>query len=168
MLANIVESTFQQSNLEPADLSFSGHNAIGSAWTADQNIVSFYEKWTDEPTETPSTPGADTTLPITEETGSVAREVAPLVEPSPEELKATMAARPLEDFDDSWERHLDITVLPMTLQQYWDAFWADDAPYFVGAYDGNPDHKVVDHTDWRRPDWSLEMVDIHEQADLKR
>ena len=59
-----------------------------------------------------------------------------------------MESKPLQDFDASWQQLMDIMVLPMNLQQYWDAFWADDAPYFVGAFDANTNDKIIDHTDW--------------------
>ena len=79
-----------------------------------------------------------------------------------------MSARPLEDFDDSWHQYMDTMVVPLTLQEYWDAFWADSAPYFVGAFDNDPDHKITGVTNWEKLAMDLEQLSIHEQADLAK
>ena len=56
----------------------------------------------------------------------------------------------------------------MTLREFWDAFWADNAPYFIGAYDNNSSDEMISHSMWSRPNISLESLHIHEQADLIR
>ena len=52
-------------------------------------------------------------------------------EPTVEELVKMMEETPL--LSKKWGMFTDILVLPLSLDQYWDAFWADDAPYYVGA-----------------------------------
>ena len=44
---------------------------------------------------------------------------------------------PKENFDDSWDQFMETISLPLSLEQYWDAFLADDAPYFVPAFKRN-------------------------------
>ena len=55
---------------------------------------------------------------------------------------------PKENFDDSWDQFMEIIVLPLSLQQYWDAFWADNAPYFVAAFKRHEDDEITKHTNW--------------------
>ena len=33
------------------------------------------------------------------------------------------------DLEEGWVRVFDYQVLPLSLDQYWDAFYADNAPY---------------------------------------
>ena len=40
----------------------------------------------------------------------------------------------------------------MTLQEYWDAFWADDAPYFFGAIERDDRDIFNNATTWGEPD----------------
>ena len=53
------------------------------------------------------------------------------VEPSVDELVAIMEELPTVGKD--WGSNFDILVLPLTLDQYWNAFWADEAPFFIPA-----------------------------------
>ena len=140
--------------------------ASDSDWLGGSEIVSFYEHWTEKP-DTPE-PDFTTHTDVTETTRDTATEETLTKEPSAEELKEWMAARPLEDFDSSWHQYMDTIVVPLTLKQYWNAFWADDAPYFAGAFDNNPDHSITGITNWEKLALDLEALNIHEQADLTR
>ena len=117
-------------------------------------VVSFYEHWTDKPD--PPVPDFTAHTDVTETTREISPEETLTKEPSAEELKEWMSARPLEDFDDSWHQYMDTMVVPLTLQEYWDAFWADSAPYFVGAFDNDPDHKITGVTNWEKLAMDLE------------
>ena len=39
----------------------------------------------------------------------------------------------------------------MTLAQYVDCFWADDAPYFIAALVTDPQDQIVNYTNWTEP-----------------
>ena len=62
-----------------------------------------------------------------------------------------MEAVPLHG--DGWSKGFDILVLPLKLDQYWEAFWADDAPYYFPAARGRiePDDEVLTLTKWNIP-----------------
>ena len=45
------------------------------------------------------------------------------------ELVAMMDAVPL--LGEEWIQDPEVLVVPLSLEQYWDCFWADDAPYYV-------------------------------------
>ena len=166
MLANIVQSTFSQSNLIAAESSLTGDLAAQSHWTDNQGPISFYQHWSDKP-DAPE-PDFTTHTDITETTRDVAPEETLTKEPSADELKDWMDKRPLEDFDSSWHQYMDIMVVPLTLQEYWDAFWADDAPYFIGAYGSSADREMTSCSDWSNVALSLEYFHIHEQADITK
>ena len=53
------------------------------------------------------------------------------VEPSIPELIQMMEAIPL--ITDEWKQDPEILVSPMSLEDFWSCFWADDAPYYVEA-----------------------------------
>ena len=60
------------------------------------------------------------------------------VEPSVAELVEMIEKVPT--YGDNWKQSTDILVLPLTLDQYWDAFYADEAPYYVPAEERWPDY----------------------------
>ena len=118
-------------------------------------VVSFYEHWTDKPD--PPQPDFTTHMDVTETTREIAPEETLTKEPSAEELKEWMSARPLEDFDsDSWNQYLETMVAPLTLQEYWEAFWADGSPYFIGAFDNKPENTITGITEWEKLSIDLE------------
>ena len=39
----------------------------------------------------------------------------------------------------------------MSLEQFWDCFWADDAPYFIEAVERDPDDELKLVTAWGTP-----------------
>ena len=43
-------------------------------------------------------------------------------------------------------------IVPMTLTQYMDCFWADDAPYFIPALLTNPLDEVINYSYWEELD----------------
>ena len=78
-------------------------------------MVSFYEHWTDKPD--PPVPDFTAHTDVTETTREISPEETLTKEPSAEELKEWMSARPLEDFDsNSWHQYMDTMVVPLTLQ----------------------------------------------------
>jgi len=54
---------------------------------------------------------------------------------------------PLEPAEDGWDRDLPIMVVPMTLEDFMDCFWADQAPFFIPAILEKGD-TVVNYTLW--------------------
>ena len=68
-----------------------------------------------------------------------------------------MEARPF--VNDNMEILIDILVVPLSLEQYWDAFWADAAPYFVGAINRDPRDIFNNATTWGPPssDYSFQF-----------
>ena len=48
-----------------------------------------------------------------------------------------MGAVPLRTED--WRQGLDVQILPLSLDQYWDAYWADDAPYYIMSLSRDPE-----------------------------
>ena len=47
---------------------------------------------------------------------------------------------------------MPIMILPMTFNQYWDAFWANDAPYLLPTLLTNQEVEIVSYTEWTKPD----------------
>ena len=41
--------------------------------------------------------------------------------------------------------------MPLSLVQYWDAFYTDDAPYFPQGIETDPESIVVESSGWREP-----------------
>ena len=71
------------------------------------------------------------------------------VEPSIPEVIAMMEAIPL--ITDEWKQDPEILVSPMSLEDFWSCFWADDAPYYVEAITRDPDDKLKFITAWGPP-----------------
>lgn len=42
-------------------------------------------------------------------------------------------------------------VVPLSLEDYWNAFWANDAPYFVPAFMTHDGARIVKASDWKKP-----------------
>ena len=57
-----------------------------------------------------------------------------------------MEAIPL--LTEDWSADFDILVLPLSLEKYWDAYWANDAPYYENEIGRNPETVVLTATDW--------------------
>ena len=55
-------------------------------------------------------------------------------EPSNDELIAMMQANEMEDAIDGWDQILELMIVPLSLENYWNAFWANDAPYYIPAF----------------------------------
>ena len=71
------------------------------------------------------------------------------IEPSVDEIVAMMESIPLQD--ESWGVYTDILVLPLTLDQYWDAFWADEAPYYYPGIERDPEDIFLSSSTWGEP-----------------
>ena len=69
----------------------------------------------------------------------------PYVEPSEEEMRALVDGMPLEK---GWEQDLETLVIPLSLEEYWETFWADDAPYYLLSKPRDPDDVLLSNTDW--------------------
>ena len=64
-------------------------------------------------------------------------------------MSAMLEAIPLES--DSWQSSLDVVVVPMSLEQFWDAFWSDDAPYYLPARPRDEEDELLNYTNWGTP-----------------
>ena len=69
------------------------------------------------------------------------------------------------DLEDDWNRVFDYQILPLSLAAYWNAFYADGAPYSPqGLPPGSRDLSLeVEHiarinTGWREPENFLEIT----------
>jgi len=62
-----------------------------------------------------------------------------------------MNAQPLQPASDSWDSNIDVFVLPLSLNQYWEAYWADDAPYFIPAFRKDSRDEALSYSDWQTP-----------------
>ena len=52
---------------------------------------------------------------------------------------------------DEWIIAPEILVAPLSLDQFWDAFWANDAPYFVQAMVRDEEDTIMTVTEWGPP-----------------
>ena len=46
---------------------------------------------------------------------------------------------------------METLVVPLTLEQYWDAYWATDAPYYIEGIPLDPEDIVHESTGWDDP-----------------
>ena len=98
-----------------------------------------------------------TELPITDQAFSLeqlelqAVGVSSFEEPSEEELITMMDLIPLMPASDGWDQDLPTQVLPMSLDNFMDCFWADEAPFFLPGHLTGPEDKVVNYTNWLDP-----------------
>ena len=51
------------------------------------------------------------------------------MEPPVDELVAMMEALPKQK--DDWIVSPEILVAPLSMEQYWDCFWSNEAPYYI-------------------------------------
>ena len=65
----------------------------------------------------------------------------PYEELSQDDIIAMMESMPLEGND--WVQDFEIIVIPLTLDQFWNAFWANDAPYYIPARPRDPEDKLL-------------------------
>ena len=49
-------------------------------------------------------------------------------EPTDEELIRLLESHPLEN---GWERYMRNVIMPLSIEQVYDGFFADDAPFFI-------------------------------------
>lgn len=49
-----------------------------------------------------------------------------------------------------------MVVVPLSLDQFWDAFWSDDAPYYVPARPRDPGDVLLSYTNWSTPSAGFE------------
>ena len=79
----------------------------------------------------------------------------PFVEPSPDRLVDLMRRIPFEG--DEWKQDLETLVVPLTLDQYWDAYWANEAPYYTERTIDEEEDILLRSTLWMDPldghDW---------------
>ena len=67
------------------------------------------------------------------------------------ELIAMMNMQPLMPASLGWDQDLPTMVLPMSLTEFMDCFWADDAPFFLPGKMMGQDGYIVNYTDWFDP-----------------
>ena len=60
-----------------------------------------------------------------------------------------MEAIPLQG--NKWAQDPEILVAPLSLDQFWEAYWADDAPYYLQAIVRDVDDSIVESTAWGPP-----------------
>ena len=65
---------------------------------------------------------------------------------------------PEDDEGGEWIQYMDLQVLPLSLDQYWDAFLSDEAPYYIQAVMRDPEDIVLEISDWREPSEGFEIV----------
>lgn len=53
---------------------------------------------------------------------------------------------PLQGAD--WKQHPEILVTTLTLEEYWDCFWSDNAPYYVQAVERDNEDEMLTNTAW--------------------
>ena len=75
------------------------------------------------------------------------------IEPSVQELVSMMDAipTPIIEGNDEWVQINDRQVLPLSLTDYWDAFFANDAPYYVHAILRDPSDIFIEERLWSEP-----------------
>ena len=101
--------------------------------------------------------------------GSVFEDVIQkYVEPVAEEVLALVDSLAKDDFDDSWEQLIESMVVPLSLEDYWNAFWADQAPYFVPAFMTGEAEEIESVTDWGAPIDATGLVYGHTPVDRQR
>ena len=53
---------------------------------------------------------------------------------------------------------MDLQVLPLSLDQYWDAYVGNEAPYYIQAIMRDPEDIVLEVRDWGEPSPGFETV----------
>ena len=59
-----------------------------------------------------------------------------------------MEAIPLRE---DWSQDPEILVTPLSLTQFWDCYWADNAIYYLNALHRDPDDYITKSTAWSDP-----------------
>ena len=59
-------------------------------------------------------------------------------------------------------------VVPLSLENFWNAFWANDAPYFVPAFMTHGGDEIVSATDWQAPSDETDFFYINTPVDSQR
>ena len=70
---------------------------------------------------------------------------------SEQELISMMDIVPLLPADHGWDQDLKTMVLPLSLDDYMDCFWADEAPFFIPGHLTGPEDRIVNYTNWLEP-----------------
>ena len=65
------------------------------------------------------------------------------------ELVQMMEDLPMQG--DGWEQDPEILVTTLSLEQYWDCFWSDNAPYYLQAVERDAEDEVLSSTTWGEP-----------------
>ena len=73
------------------------------------------------------------------------------IELEPAELLELMNAVPIGEASEGWDETMGAIVLPLSLDEYWDAFWANDAPYYIQAHKKDEEEHILSYTDWGPP-----------------
>jgi len=76
------------------------------------------------------------------------REAKPYVEATDAELLRTMSEIDLEE---GMTEHLQPIILNMSLEEFWNAFYDDSAPFFVAEIVADNGDQVNDFTYWQDP-----------------
>ena len=84
-----------------------------------------------------------------EEEGEADDGLPKYVEPSVEDLLALMEAEPLMGED--WYQDPETLVTPLSLEKFWNAYWANDAPFYINAIVRDVDDKIKKSTPWGPP-----------------
>jgi len=59
---------------------------------------------------------------------------------------------------EGWKQDPEILVTPLTLEEYWDCYWSDNAPYYVQALERDPEDEMLSNTAWSDPTPGYEMA----------
>ena len=86
-------------------------------------------------------------------------------EPSESDMQDLIKQIPLEN---NLSQSLDPFVLQMSLQEFWNTFYDDSAPYFIHQYLVDQGDELLEETKWQDPDtldkelstieWDYEMI----------
>ena len=71
-------------------------------------------------------------------------------------MLAMMTEQPL--FNDEWRFGVDELVLPLSIDQYFDAFWSDEAPYYNPGMARLPEDELIEATPWSTPSEGFEVL----------
>ena len=64
----------------------------------------------------------------------------------------------MEPASDGWDRDLDLLVIDLSIEQAYECFWADEAPFLLPAFQRKENNYVVNWTLWADP--SAEDIEI--------
>lgn len=69
-----------------------------------------------------------------------------------------MSLLELRPASEGWNQSIDVFVLPLSLEQFWEAYWADDAPYFIPAFNKDSRDELISYSDWGMPTHGGEKI----------